>query len=50
MMVSPDQLAFSLKVWSVLTIFKARVGQMETQRWQFTQRLSSEIIIFSSSS
>ena len=39
-----DQLAFSRREQSLFTIFKALVGQKETQRWQFTQLLSSHTI------
>ena len=43
-MVSFCQLAFSRSVQSLFTIFSARVGHRETQRWQLTHLLSSLII------
>ena len=46
-MACPDQFAFSWKVWSVLTIFSARVGHRVTHRWQLTHLLSSASIICS---
>ena len=49
-MAWPDQLPFSRKVWSVLTIFSARVGHRATHRWQLTHWLSSATIFFKAAS
>ena len=44
------QFAFSLNVWSVRTIFSARVGHRLTHLWQLTHFASSAVIICSSAS
>ena len=50
LIVSFCQFAFSRKVQSLFTIFKALVGQRETQRWQLTHLDSSHFMILCSSS
>ena len=43
-------MAFSRRAQSLLTIFKALVGQKATQRWQSTHFLSSLTICFAAGS